>query len=279
MGVDRLFASERDQGWAPRRKKRVVWWLIGVNIGVFLLVALIRGSLSPSAKMEFSRFVMEWLAVSPNGLLGGRVWELLTYQFLHAGGMHLAFNMLVLYFLGTLYEDFYGARQLVRVFLLCGAFAGLACFLEGRPVVGASASILALLMVLAVRMPNQIVLLFFFRVRMKWVAAIVVGLDLLFALSPGRGDGAAHLTHLAGALAGAGYAWFWPRVVEPRLQEVTARMRRKREVDRMERQLAEERELDRILDKISREGLQSLSEEERRFLARTSRKLQDSKRS
>lgn len=277
MGVDRLFAAN-DDSWTPKPRKRTVWWLIGITAGIFFLERLIGGAVARGSATSMKLFIEEWFLVSPDGLLAGRVWQLFTYQLFHASGWHLALNMLVLFFLGTLFEDLRGSRNLLRTYFLCGAFAGLACFLEGGPVIGASGSILALLLVLAVQIPNQQVILLFFPVRMKWVAVIIVSLDVLQIMTTGDRTGVAHFAHLAGALAGFAYAWIWPQMINPRVARATERHRRKREVAAMEKALEEHRELDRILDKISRVGINDLTEEERRFLKRTSRKLQESRR-
>jgi len=275
MGVDRLFASSGGT-WRPKPRRRATYWLIGISVGLFFGVALLKG-LSPGARTTTRAIVQNWFALSSEGLLGGRVWELVTYQFLHAGAMHLVFNMLVLFFLGVLYEDLHGPRNLVWTYLVCGAGAGLACFLEGAPVVGASGSIMALLIILAIQIPNQRMLLFFFPVRMKHLALLIVAIDLLQLLGSAQADGVAHWTHLGGALMGFGEAWLAPRYLGPRLKQALRRRQHRREVASMEATLKEERELDRILDKISREGLPALTEQERSFLQKASKKLQDTR--
>lgn len=275
MGVDRLFADSRQEPWSPRRRVKTTWWMIGVMAGLFFTLALIKG-LGPDARRSVETLLAEWFSVSPDGLLGGRLWQLFTYQLLHADGMHLVWNMLVLFFVGSMFEDLYGPRPLLRTFAFCGAFAGLACFLEGGPVVGASGSIMALLVVLAIRIPEQQVYLLFFPIRMKWVAVLIIGLDVLQLLGNRAGD-VSHFTHLAGASAGVGYAWLWPRMMSGRIQAMGDRRRRRREIAAMEKDLDNERELDRLLDKISREGMDSLSPTERKFLQTQSRRLQDSR--
>jgi hypothetical protein len=81
-----------------------------------------------------------------------------------------------------------------------------------------------------------------------------------------------------GAIAGGVYSYLWPQVIRPWGQRRARRRAHRREVERLERGLMEERELDRILDKINRDGMSSLSAEERRFLKEASDRRQDAKR-
>ena len=77
MGVDRIFADAGDS-WVSKPRRRTTYWLIGITAGFFFLLAIIRG-LSPSAALNTQEFLSNWLIVSADGLLSGRVWQLLTH--------------------------------------------------------------------------------------------------------------------------------------------------------------------------------------------------------
>jgi membrane associated rhomboid family serine protease len=143
-------------------------------------------------------------------------WQLITYNFLHTGGglgglLHIAFNMLWLFWIGKEYEEMHGAHRLWALYLLAGVGGGLMCLLLNPimpgitgggqvPVVGASASVLGVLMAVAILYPyKQIGLLFFGVVRLLWV---VVGFLIIDALLSLTGGGVAVAAHWGGALSG-----------------------------------------------------------------------------
>ena len=139
-------------------------------------------------------------------------WSLFTYMFLHAGILHLLFNMLWLYWFGRMFLSLYSARHFRGLYLLGGLCGGLLYmlaynlfpyfnqFLFGSVLVGASASVLAIVVATAVRIPDfQISFMFVGTVRLKYVALFVVLTDLLFVTS---GNGGGHIAHLGGAFPG-----------------------------------------------------------------------------
>ena len=282
MWADRAYADEPP---AFRRFRPLgTWWLIGINVASLILFSAAGG-------LQDGRLqVVDALGVSWQGLLGLKLWQPITYQFVHGGLWHLAWNMLLLFFAGRLLEELVGTRRFILVYLGIGAFAGvMSCVVDpGWPVIGASGSVLGVFVALALKVPNLPVNLIFFTARLKWVALVVIGIDLLKVLPVLVGgvagnqvalnDRTAHWAHLFGALGGVAWAWFGPRVALPWMHDLARRRARRREVEKLERSLNEERELDRILDKISRDGMPSLTEAERSFLARVSDKYQSSRR-
>lgn len=254
--------------WSPRRRMKATPWLVGAVFVLYVALLGIRDATGREA-------LLEWVAASSEGLLAGRVWQLVTHQVLHPSVLQLGLHLLFLFLAGQIFESLMGARRLVGVLLGCGIVGGLAAFVEPGPVMGLSGGLFGLIVVLALTNPELVVNLFFFPIRLKWLAAIFLGIGLLSLIGPG--EPVSPFSQLFGALAGGGYAWVWPRVVEPRIRALRRRRERRREVAAIERTVNEERELDRILDKISCEGMQSLTEEEQRFLRRTSRRYQGSK--
>jgi len=235
-----------------------------------------------------------WLAFSPSGALA-HPWTFVTYMFVHSGLLHLAFNCLFLYFLGTAVEARMGSRAFPLFYLLCGlggavfslALSGL---MSVPPFVGASGAVLGVAVAFAMYWPDAEMMVFPipFPIRARTLVLALVAFDVVMALAPGR-DGVAHLAHLGGALVA--YAYFrlqgLPRSVElpapPRPVESAMAIRRAHRAKeppaprprptRVERDPdPASAEMDRVLDKISAQGIHSLTPEEKRFLAEASEK-------
>jgi membrane associated rhomboid family serine protease len=205
------------------------------------------------------------------------VWQIVTYMFLHSiTPEHILFNMLALYWFGGEYESVFGRRRFLTLYFGGGVLGGLAyCvtqYLVGSrvPAVGASAAVMAVMVAYACHFPNRIVLFFFLiPTTIKLIVVILVAIDLLYSIGT-YGDGVAHTAHLGGALFGLLYWRFCPRVAAffDRMED------RHREHD-AQRLAADERRMDELLDKISREGFDSLKPAEREFLKRQSQRRRD----
>lgn len=272
--------------------------LIYINTAVFLAVAL-TGIALRLFNLPSASFVQwfEMPASLPNFAL--QPWAILTYMFLHTDFLHILFNMLWLFWFGDLFLRFFSARHLRGVYLLGGICGGLLYLLAYnvfpyfRPVVdasyllGASASVLAIVAATAYREPNYpINLLLFGTVRLKYLALIVIGMDVLFITSDNAGG---HIAHLGGALAGLWFAaslskgtdltrWingvaggvaglFRPRSRKPKMKvHYKARTDRQKDYDYNARQKAQSDEIDRILDKLKKSGYESLTTEEKKSL-------------
>ena len=196
------------------RKGGIVTQLIGINVVLFLLFAL--------AKVILLLFKVDdagWLdflslpASLP--LLAQRPWTLFTYMFMHGGVWHLVFNMLWLYWFGQIALYFFSARHLRGLYIIGGLAGGIlyviaynvfplfAPQVSQSLLVGASASILAIVVATAVKEPNyRLRLLFIGNISMKWLAVITVLIDTLLIASDNAGG---HIAHLGGALAGWGF--------------------------------------------------------------------------
>jgi membrane associated rhomboid family serine protease len=251
-----------------------------------LLVAHVVKVLFVGLQIVDPRWASQWLGVQPGDLLRGFVWQPLTYQFVHGHFGHLFWNGFTLFIVGRILEPMIGGKKVVWVCLGGGAAAALGVFMPGAgfmPTVGISGGIAALWVLAWVIAPNVELNLIFFTVRLKYVAGFFLLANLLRAFGDGNQamfnpSGVAYSVHLMGMLAGFVYAHVWPRYLEPWFRATRARQERRREVERIERELSSERELDRILDKINREGMPSLTEDERRFLKKTASKYQGTRR-
>ena len=221
-------------------------------------------------------------------------------MFMHAGFLHILFNMLWLYWFGALFLYFFSGKHLRGLYIVGGICGGLLYMISYnvfpyfRPMtaystmVGASASVLAIVVATAYREPNYPVrLLFFGNVRLKYLALIVVLTDLLFITSSNAGG---HIAHLGGALAGLWFAaslnkgkditsWVnkaldaitalfsaktWKR--KPKMTVHYGNNTRQNDYDYNARKKAQSDEIDRILDKLKKSGYESLTTEEKKSL-------------
>jgi rhomboid family protein len=226
-----------------------------------------------------------------------RPWTFLTYVFIHGSLFHLAFNLLALFVFGSRVEERLGGRTFLWYYAACGvggAVLSLA-LTQLYPVgivVGASGAVLGVALAFAWFYPDALIFVFPLPapIPARWLVTFAVAIDLALALFR-NADGVAHLAHLGGI--GTGFLWLKLRdrrearaVVPPaaapgggvlvqrparsaRAGEAQGRPRRSSRGDRVQA------EMDRLLDKISAQGLDSLTPAERKFLAETSRKLRD----
>jgi membrane associated rhomboid family serine protease len=152
------------------------------------------------------------LALNPQAVMAGWVWQVFTYMFAHANLTHLFVNMLGLFFFGRPVERTLGSSEFLLYYLLSGLFAGIASFaiyaLSGAwntMLLGASGAVFALLLAFAVLYPRAMVYLYgIIPIR---APVMVIGYTAIEILSSflGTASSVAHLTHLAGFLAGAAY--------------------------------------------------------------------------
>lgn len=274
-----------------------------INIGIFIITSLV-GVLC----LLFNADGLSWLqwlklpAWIPQFI--AQPWSLLTYMFLHAGVLHLLFNMLWLYWFGRLFLMLYSARHFRGLYLLGGIGGGLLYLLAynvfpyfsyqlyGSYLLGASASVLAIVVATAVRQPEyRVQFMFIGAVRLKYVALFMVLTDLLFVTS---GNAGGHIAHLGGALVGWWFAsalskghdltkwinavWDWAEGgfrIQSKPQKPKMKVHqggRAQDYDYNARRKAQDDEVDRILDKLKKSGYGSLTTEEKRRLFDASKK-------
>ena len=190
--------------------------LIFVNVAVFLAFSLVQIVL-----MLFNISITDWLQwlEMPASLTQflRQPWTIITYMFMHAGVMHLLFNMLWLYWFGQLFLYFFSARHLRGLYLWGGICGGLLYLLaysvfpfftpyaDYSFMVGASAAVLAIVAAVAYREPDyRVNLIFLGSLPLKYFALVVIGLDLLFITADNAGG---HIAHLGGALGGLLFAY------------------------------------------------------------------------
>lgn len=261
--------------------------LLIANVAVFLLL-LIMGGLKQT--------VLPFLWFRPLSLLEPPfpVWTVLTYAFTHVGLGHVFFNLLTLFFFGPPLEERWGSSDFLKLYV--AAAIGGALFSIGQPtapIIGASAAVNGVMLAYAMTWPDNVIHVWgIFPIKVKWLVAILAAFSVLSAAGAGGGDGVAHLAHLGGFVTAFLYmkspwrptgwgdvgpvakkkkpALAWKASKAPAAPAAAAPpaavVRRERNA---ERELLDE--VDRILDKISTQGMQSLTEDERSRLQELSR--------
>lgn len=208
----------------------------------------------------------------------GKIWQLVTYMFFHADFFHLFFNMLMLWMFGTPLEHHWGSRGFLSYYLVCGVGAALLQFFitptSERYILGASGAIYGLLLAYGLAYPDRIILVsFIFPIRMRYFVWLMIGVSLLLGMLNAPGDRIAHFVHLGGALTG----WLYLKqdwrlgALGRKLRGQGARRRMQQNTRRVERDAESRMTVDEILDKISAQGIDSLTEDEKRILREASR--------
>lgn len=257
----------------------ITLYLIIINCAIFFLDGLI-------GRMTGAPWLYVWGLFSAElAFLQGQVWRLITFQFLHAGGWHLFGNMLILFFLGTIVENYFGPRRFIAFYLIAGiggvlgylffwASGLLATTAEAR-MVGASAGVFGVIVAATVVAPNMRVLLFFLiPVPLKVLLYVLLFVAAYVVLARGAEAGVnagGEAAHLGGAAIGF-LLIRMPHVLDwadrGSLGEWKQRVEQKRQLKVQQRQQAEDAEVDRILDKVRTDGLGSLSAREKKVLNR-----------
>jgi membrane associated rhomboid family serine protease len=271
MWQDRHYSSPQFGSYVSRAP--ATWWLIGITTGAHVLRVLL-DRMDP----EVGNAIYEYGCTTADGWRSFELWRPFTYLLLHFDVQHLLWNMLFLGVAGTMLEPRIGSRAFIRLYLVSGLVGSISPLFHGRPTLGASGAINGTLVGLAVLMPDVIVLfMFLIPMKIKWVVAIFLGIDVLNLVSRG-GSTTDSFCHLLGAATGFCMTFVGPRIVSPWFAKRRAERVREQKRVRAEQELDEERELDRVLEKISREGMPSLSESERKFLKRVSGKYQNTRK-
>ena len=185
-------------GWTPIVKNLMI--IMG---GVFLLQEILQ-----MMRMGIYFSFLEYFALIP-GLIWNkyRLWQLVTYIFLHGDFGHIIFNLLALWMFGGELESYWGSRKFLRYFLFCGIGAGLCTAVFSlNPVIGASGALYGILLAFGWLFPNRLIYIYFlFPVPAKYMVVIFGLLEFFYFSRPGTGGGISHLTHLGGLLFGLIY--------------------------------------------------------------------------
>ncbi len=277
----------------------VIKYLMIIN-GIVYLLQIFLGQFyftdDLGREKSLETYLIKYFALMPLGE-NFRPWQLITFQFMHGSFSHILFNMLYLWMFGTELENLWGSRKFLIYYLTCGIGAGLtqlflSPLLEGSigPTVGASGGIYGLLMAFALIFPRRPIYLYFF---IPIPAMYLIGFMILLELfSIGDLSLTAHLAHIGGAFIGLSYIlieryYHWSLdglidkiIYRKKLKYYSTRDSKYEDVEyfdindgkKSEDEIDQE-EIDRILEKISKYGYKSLTEEEKRILFEASKKL------
>ena len=275
--------------------------LIAINVLVFILFFLLR-TLAYLFQLP-SDFLLEWFVFpkEPMEFLL-KPWSIITYSFLHSGIWHILSNMLILYFSGIYFLNYFSPKRLLNYYFLGVIIGALVYMLSynlfpafqgtGRSyLMGASAGVMAVLIGIASHIPNMRVrLMLIGSIKFWWIAAFLVIIDII---QIPMGNAGGHLAHLGGAALGYLYTnqlkkgndigkWFEnivdsiasifkPRERKAKMKTVhrtgkTARTTKSTTTRKSFNKDEKQKRVDAILDKISKSGYESLSKAEKDFL-------------
>lgn len=273
--------------------------LIYINVAVFILIKLIQVfAFLFGFDAGISTVAVHWLAVPADiSTLITRPWSLFTYMFLHESFWHILFNLLWLFVFGKIFLMYLNEKKLLSVYLV-GGLAGAALYILSFNVfpafqqavtlslaLGASASVMAIVIAISVYVPNfSINLLLLGPVRLKYIAIFTVVLDVLSIPSSNSGG---HIAHLGGALFGyiyitqyrrgriitKGFDRFMDQIFamfkpKPKIKVTHKQHKPKTDIDYNKEKAKRQERINQILEKISKKGYDSLTKEEKEILFR-----------
>jgi membrane associated rhomboid family serine protease len=292
------------------RNGNILYRLIFINIAVFVILGVwfvILRLFTPGVTLDYlrmtfdNRFVHYLMIPSLPSELLSKPWTIVTYMFTQTNLWHVLFNMLVLYWFGKIFLQYLSGNQLLSTYLLGGifgaflyiifinAFPGLRGYLGGN-MLGASAAVMAIVVAISFYVPNYTIhMLFIGPVRLKYLAAGFILIDILLIASDNAGG---NIAHLGGALYGFLFiyrlkkgqetgAWVSSIVNKtatlfkrkPKLNVAYRKPTGKISDEEYNRgKIQQQKEIDRILDKIAKGGYESLSKSEKETLFKMSDK-------
>ncbi|QPH38766.1 rhomboid family intramembrane serine protease [Pedobacter endophyticus] len=271
------------------RSGNPLFFYIGINVIIFLITAIIGVFIFlGNSALNLDWFLRQYIGLPASFTrLPERFYTIFTYMFFHDGIFHILFNMLGLYWFGSIFMNFLNNRQFHFVYLTGGIAGGLfailalnifpvfASSLIATTIIGASAAVMAIIFAAATLVPNYtIMLLFIGEVKIKWIAIIYFILDFIAIGSVNAGGS---LAHIGGALLGFvfikslqnGNDWSKIFVRKPKLRVVK---NEKPPVKKSEfKGGVSQQEIDEILDKISTSGYDKLTASEKEKLFKASK--------
>jgi len=263
----------------------IVEKIIFINIAVFIFTYLLN-TLSFLLEMD-GNFIINWFALRPHfDTLLFKPWTIFSYGFLHSGFFHILFNLLFLYYFGNLFLDFFSRKQFLAYYFLGIISGGLIYILsynylpalktQETLLVGASAGVTAILIGIASHIPNySLRFQFIGNIKLLYIAIAFVALDII---QIPNGNAGGHLAHLGGALVGflltryfqqgTGFIqWLENLFLRKEQKPLKTVYKSKKSTATNERNPKNQQiKIDRILDKISKSGYETLTKEEKDFL-------------
>lgn len=287
MGIADRDYQRSPQGGFLSDLTPVVKWLLVSNIAIFLLdYLLIPFVLDSNLDGEKIPKLLEWGAFSIESAVHRfQVWRFISFQFLHGSLGHLLFNAMGILIFGPWMERWWGSQRFLIFYLLCGiggaAFFSLLTLTGIVPadsqsiLVGASAGIYGIFIGVAITAPNLRVSLLFppIELSMRQLAITLLAISVGSIILKLGGNEGGEAGHLGGAIIGA-ILMRWPQLLSGRHASGTPhriKISEKKIQPRTTIDLERDSEVDMILDKISLQGFQSLTDREREVLMQVSK--------
>ena len=279
-------------------KKDVLSQLIYINVMIFIIIRVLDvvGFLFQSDIIH----IIQWFAMPADyNSFFTKPWSIISYMFVHQSFLHLLFNLLWLYFGGKLFLAYMNQKQLLSVYILGGIAGGL-CFSIAYNIfpvfsaisihaiaIGASASVLAIVFAVATYIPNHKVrFIFIGNVSLKYLALFLIILDIL---SIPKGNSGGHIAHIGGAIFGFLYIKqlqagndlskyvtlimdYLFNLFKTSNKFKKAYKKRTTDQDFRNQRATNKKQIDAILEKISKSGYDSLTKEEKSLLFESSKK-------
>lgn len=259
---------------------------IYVNVAIFFV------------SLFFKNFFIDWFTLKSSvENLTSQPWTLITYAFIHHNLLHILSNLIILYFIGNLFLDFYSKKQFLNLYFL-GVLSGGIAFLvyyfitknSGFPLGGASAAVTAIFLAITAKIPHYSIRLRLIGSIELWVlTAIWIVLSLLELSTANKGSS---IAHLGGALVGFIYTkqlekgmdignWieniinFITNLFQQKKQSSLRTVHKKKNIKRKStpKEINQnQQKINKILDKIGKSGYESLNKEEKDFLFKSGNK-------
>lgn len=280
--------------------------LILINVAVFLIISIFRIITFLSGESAIfiiaEEFIKNNLSLPLSfGGLALKPWTIITYMFTHFALMHIFWNMITLYWFGQLFINYTNSKKLIPLYLLGGIAGALITILLftvippfqaflGAPMIGASAGVTAIIVATATLIPNvNMNMLFIGPVKLIYVALFVIFIDVLNVASYDNIGG--NISHLGGALMGYLFIVQYKKGIDlskginrffdwvsglfkasPKSKMKVAYKRKVSDEEFNYNKKVEQEYIDKILDKISKSGYESLSKSEKEMLFKASGK-------
>jgi rhomboid family protein len=279
--------------------------LIIINCAVFIIQEL--GQYVYLAGVPLENYILRWFGLWTIGSGFFEVWQLISYQFMHGGFLHILFNMFILWMFGIEIENLWGSRKFLTFYLTAGVVGGLSQIifyplLVGGPIgptIGASAAIMGVMVAFGILFPNRLIYLYFLiPIKTKYFVIFLILIDFLYIGS----QSIANLAHIGGAAAGLIYMLYEKKKgtaygnyfnssygsssgqsMFSKMSENLSGMFKKKEknvedakfyeIKKEDEEKVDQAEIDKILDKISESGYQNLTEREKKILFEASKKM------
>ena len=201
-----------------------------------------------------------------------KFWQLITYMFIHANLLHIAFNLYVLWIFGPHIESILGTKKFIIYYFLTGIFSGISCYLisfSSLPTIGASGAIFAIIIAYSYFYPNRIISFWFIPCRAQSMVLILFASQIiLFLLQikyPEQLGGTSYIAHLGGLCSGFLYLKFG-RFLSPKIRFI----KKKKEKNK----IVNINDVDKILDKLKLKGWDYLTDREKAKLYDASKQKQ-----